>query len=449
MCCYPPDRSTAACVRTAASIDAVDQTIRLPPVRRSLRLSIPSTFPLVDVRCRLLPLLRRTAASIPPTSMDAASTTSTTAVAASMALNRFFHDVDSCFYDVYFSCSSSLHRLLLLLRRSASTILTTPTPILVPVRRSLPDPSRSGPFSSIPTSTKPIVLLCLSANQGRPILSTPATPSSFLSKPVACIDVYPPASLPSASKEPKVRFPSQARCLPRYPFPLPSPDHQPHHSPSTNLQYEKSGNEQFVTEISKWVFHERGHLKAVNMTHHFVGEKTEPAVYRINDDLEYSIEIYEWSGTSWKPYVADDVQVQFYMMSPYVLKTLSTNLMGLYSTSFKVPDVYGVFRFKVEYQRLGYTSVSLSKQATTSSWVKISVMSSNGAATKATIDIAESVMTWNCTVPTNNETNVDVCETVAEETGTVIGSEMLSDGLVSMDGGTCDNRSCTIVEEAG
>lgn len=40
---------------------------------------------------------------------------------------------------------------------------------------------------------------------------------------------------------------------------------------------------------------------------------------------EYSIDIYEWSGTSWEPYVADDVQVQFYMMSPYVLKTLSTD----------------------------------------------------------------------------------------------------------------------------
>lgn len=40
---------------------------------------------------------------------------------------------------------------------------------------------------------------------------------------------------------------------------------------------------------------------------------------------EYSLEIYEWSGSSWKPYVADDVQVQFYMMSPYVLKTLSTD----------------------------------------------------------------------------------------------------------------------------
>lgn len=35
---------------------------------------------------------------------------------------------------------------------------------------------------------------------------------------------------------------------------------------------------------------------------------------------------------------------------------------GRYYTAFKVPDVYGVFQFKVEYQRLGYTSLSLSKQ---------------------------------------------------------------------------------------
>ncbi|GAB4837935.1 Dolichyl-diphosphooligosaccharide--protein glycosyltransferase 48 kDa subunit [Ancistrocladus abbreviatus] len=131
---------------------------------------------------------------------------------------------------------------------------------------------------------------------------------------------------------------------------------------SSSIRHEKSGNEQFLTELSKWVFHERGHLKAVNVKHHKVGEAGEPSMYRISDDLEYSVEIYEWSGRSWEPYVASDVQVQFYMMSPYVLKTLSTNQKGLYHTSFKVPDVYGVFQFKVEYQQLGYTSLSLSKQ---------------------------------------------------------------------------------------
>ncbi|KAL5130004.1 Dolichyl-diphosphooligosaccharide--protein glycosyltransferase subunit [Glycine soja] len=127
-------------------------------------------------------------------------------------------------------------------------------------------------------------------------------------------------------------------------------------------KHEKSGNEQFLNELSKWIFHERGHLKAVNVQHHKVGEANEPAIYRINDNLEYSVEVYEWSGTAWEPYVADDVQVQFYMMSPYVLKTLSTDGKGRYFTSFKVPDVYGVFQFKVEYEKLGYTSLSLSKQ---------------------------------------------------------------------------------------
>ncbi|CAL5385689.1 unnamed protein product [Camellia sinensis] len=120
------------------------------------------------------------------------------------------------------------------------------------------------------------------------------------------------------------------------------------------IKHLKSGNEQLLTELSKWIFHERGHLKAMNVRHHKVGEADEPAMYRINDDLEYSVEIYEWSGASWEPYNANDVQVQFYMMSPYVLKTLSAD--------HKVPDVYGVFQFKVEYQRLGYTRLSLSKQ---------------------------------------------------------------------------------------
>lgn len=126
--------------------------------------------------------------------------------------------------------------------------------------------------------------------------------------------------------------------------------------------FEKSGNEQFVTELSKWVFHERGHLKAVNVHHHKSGETQEPAIYRITDNLEYSMEVYEWSANEWIPYAGDDVQLQFYMMSPYVLKTLTHNGLGLYTTSFQVPDVYGVFQFKVDYNRLGYTSLSLSKQ---------------------------------------------------------------------------------------
>ena len=44
-------------------------------------------------------------------------------------------------------------------------------------------------------------------------------------------------------------------------------------------------------------------------------------------------------------------------------------IQGLYSTSFQVPDVYGVFQFKVEYNRLGYTTLSLSKQVIKKKWL--------------------------------------------------------------------------------
>ena len=49
------------------------------------------------------------------------------------------------------------------------------------------------------------------------------------------------------------------------------------------------------------------------------------------------------------------LRFQYTSIHNYVL------LQGSYFTAFKVPDVYGVFQFKFEYQRLGYTSLSLSK----------------------------------------------------------------------------------------
>lgn len=51
----------------------------------------------------------------------------------------------------------------------------------------------------------------------------------------------------------------------------------------------KSGNEQFLTELNKWIFHDRD-LKAVDVRHHKVGEADEPAMYRIKDELVYSVE---------------------------------------------------------------------------------------------------------------------------------------------------------------
>eukprot|EP00899_Mesostigma_viride_P002733 jgi/Mesvir1/12460/Mv00614-RA.1 len=126
----------------------------------------------------------------------------------------------------------------------------------------------------------------------------------------------------------------------------------------------RSGNQQLATELSKWVFHERGSLQVRNLRHVKVADGLTPTVYRINDEIEFSVEIYEKSGAgaSWVPFAADDVQVEFTMLDPHVRKTLTHNGKGLFSVRFQAPDVYGVFKFVLEYNRLGYTSLSLTEK---------------------------------------------------------------------------------------
>jgi oligosaccharyltransferase complex subunit beta len=116
----------------------------------------------------------------------------------------------------------------------------------------------------------------------------------------------------------------------------------------------KSGNEDFTRQLVEWLFQERGILRAIDVQHHRVGETTSPFTYTIKEDIEYSIQIQEWDGKQWIPYLAEDVQLEFRMLDPYVRINLKHNKSGRYTTSFKVPDVYGVFTFKVEYIRRGY-----------------------------------------------------------------------------------------------
>lgn len=69
---------------------------------------------------------------------------------------------------------------------------------------------------------------------------------------------------------------------------------------------------------------------------------------------EYSVRIEEWNGKKWVPFVANDVQLEFIMLDPYIRTTLNHDNNGNYRTTFKVPDRYGVFTFKIDYVRKGY-----------------------------------------------------------------------------------------------
>jgi oligosaccharyltransferase complex subunit beta len=118
------------------------------------------------------------------------------------------------------------------------------------------------------------------------------------------------------------------------------------------------GNRDFAAELSKWSFQERGFLRHRGVFHTNKGGKSTPENYRVGEDLEYSVVIEEWNGEKWAPFVADDIQLEFTMLDPYIRTKLTHAGDGKYVASFRVPDVYGVYKFSVDYRRTGYSILS-------------------------------------------------------------------------------------------
>ncbi|MCP9262177.1 Dolichyl-diphosphooligosaccharide--protein glycosyltransferase 48 kDa subunit [Dirofilaria immitis] len=71
---------------------------------------------------------------------------------------------------------------------------------------------------------------------------------------------------------------------------------------SSTTKPQKSGNFELVTELSKWVFMEKGVLKVKSVSHHKIGEKSPPREYTILDSVEYTIEIEELTDGTWEPF---------------------------------------------------------------------------------------------------------------------------------------------------
>ncbi|GAB0090576.1 Dolichyl-diphosphooligosaccharide--protein glycosyltransferase 48 kDa subunit [Sergentomyia squamirostris] len=124
---------------------------------------------------------------------------------------------------------------------------------------------------------------------------------------------------------------------------------------SGGKQASKSGNEEVAATISKWVFGETGRLRVSSVSHAKDGEDTPPGAYTITDPVIYTIHIEKNNNGAWEPFVANDVQLEFVRIDPFVRTTLKQVKPGKYQAKFKIPDVYGVYQFKVDYNRVGYT----------------------------------------------------------------------------------------------
>ncbi|TMW43383.1 hypothetical protein DOY81_011536 [Sarcophaga bullata] len=110
----------------------------------------------------------------------------------------------------------------------------------------------------------------------------------------------------------------------------------------TGEHFEQSGNRDAATAISKWVFGETGRLRVASVKHHLEGETLPPEqAYTITDPVVYSITIEELVEDKWQPFNANDVQLEFVRIDPFVRTTLKHVSGGRYEAKFKIPDVYG------------------------------------------------------------------------------------------------------------
>ncbi|VDM64246.1 unnamed protein product [Angiostrongylus costaricensis] len=133
------------------------------------------------------------------------------------------------------------------------------------------------------------------------------------------------------------------------------------HKAGSDEKAVQSGNLELVTALSKWVLKENGVLRVKKVEHHLSGKHEIPREYTIMDDVEYAIVIEELSDGKWRPFSGKDVQLEFVRIDPFVRITL-TNKNGHFSTRFKLPDIYGVYKFLVDYRRVGYTHLYNTQQ---------------------------------------------------------------------------------------
>lgn len=130
-------------------------------------------------------------------------------------------------------------------------------------------------------------------------------------------------------------------------------------------EFSKSSNREMGAALTKWVFKEVGLLDAGNDTHFLrsQGRGNVPMDYTVEDDVHYEIEIKELVNGAWVPFKAKDVQMEFVRIDSYVCIFMNrSSKTGVYYADFKLPDVYGVFQFKVTYNRIGYTHLYSSIQ---------------------------------------------------------------------------------------
>lgn len=101
-----------------------------------------------------------------------------------------------------------------------------------------------------------------------------------------------------------------------------------------------SNNRNFCEELIDWTMQESSVLRVSDIKHMKEGTEYQgvnPENYFIEDKIEYSVTIHQKSKGEWRPYKANDLQLTFVMLDPYIRTALNYKEDGVYTTKFRTP----------------------------------------------------------------------------------------------------------------
>ena len=129
---------------------------------------------------------------------------------------------------------------------------------------------------------------------------------------------------------------------------------------------ENKFNKIWAQGVVGWTFGRRGILRLENFRHHKVGHSIAPKMYREKDHVQVHVRIEEKAigpngEVFWTPFITDDkhpVQLEYIMLDPHVRQPMVFNsITKEYDLQFQVPDVYGIFKFRIDYQNKGFNNL--------------------------------------------------------------------------------------------
>lgn len=132
----------------------------------------------------------------------------------------------------------------------------------------------------------------------------------------------------------------------------------------TDLNHEE--NQYLIENIINWNFNAKSVIKSIGSRHYHAETELnyDDLNYKVNDMINYEIEITEWDGSNWVPFIASDIQFELRQVDPYYRINLTRILsddnetFATYTTDeFKLPNRHGMFKFITEYERNGLSSI--------------------------------------------------------------------------------------------